>query len=63
MQEMFLIGTSVGLVIIIIFIEYMGRKIAISLSLSLTIISILLILVAETIFVKGIGLFIWGGGS
>lgn len=63
MQEMFLIGTTVGLIIIVIFIEYLGRKLTVSLSLMFTIVSILLVLFASSAIVKGVGLFIWGGGS
>jgi MFS family permease len=41
----------------------MGRKLAIAVSLVLTIISFLLILISDSIYLKGIGLFVWGGGS
>lgn len=45
MKEMFLIGTTVGLVIILIFIDYFGRKLSILISLIFTIISIFMIIV------------------
>jgi hypothetical protein len=63
LQEMFLIGTSVGLILSIMFIEFFGRKMLISLSLLLTVFSILTVLFSTSYYGKSIGLFVWGASS
>lgn len=45
-QEMFLIGTSFGLFVSLLFIEFIGRKSLVSLSLALICISIAIVLFA-----------------
>jgi amino acid transporter len=44
MQQLFMIGICSGLIVMVIFVEFIGRKTAVGLSLTLTIVSILMLL-------------------
>ena len=44
LQEMFLVGTSIGLFVGIIFIEFFGKNMLISISLILTTVSLIIVL-------------------